>query len=128
MNKLTIIGNLTRDPELRTSASGTVVATFSVAVHSSEKNAAGEWTDRADFVDCVAFGSQAERFGKVARKGTKVYVSGKFRTSTWEAKDGSGKRSKNELVAQVVEAVARIEETRMEPEPAAAYYEEEIPF
>lgn len=125
MNSVTISGNLTRDPETRTTAAGKVLATFSVAVPGREKDKNGEWQDRAEFVDCAAFGFQAERLAKDAAKGTEVVVVGKLRYSSWE-KNGE-KRSRLEVIADEVKAIPR-NKPKPEPEPVAAYYEEEIPF
>ncbi len=130
MNNVTISGNLTRDPETRVTAAGTMLANFTVAVNGREK-VGGEWRDRAEYVDCSAFGYQAERLAEQAAKGTKVAVYGRLRYSTWETKDGQ-KRGKLEVSADEVEVIAKRPEPRKEPqrEEPAAWYEEpgDIPF
>lgn len=108
INRVTISGNLTRDPELR-EAGGSPVLGFGVAVNDRAKNQqTGEWEDRPNFIDCVMFGRRAEALSSLLAKGQKVAVSGKLRYSSWEAKDGS-RRSKVEVAADEVELMARAE-------------------
>jgi len=108
INRVTISGNLTRDPELR-EAGGSSVLAFSVAVNDRSKNQqTGEWEDRPNFIDCVMFGRRGEALAPLLHKGLKVAVSGKLRYSSWEAKDGA-KRSKVEVAADEVELMARAE-------------------
>ena len=103
INRVNISGNLTRDPELRSTAGGTQILSFSVAVNDRQKDKhTGEWTDRTNWVDCVVFGARAEPLIRFLSKGTKVAVDGKLRYSTWESNDG-GKRSKLEVVVDEVE-------------------------
>lgn len=102
INRVCISGNLTRDPELRATASGTQVLTFGVAVNDRARNAAtGEWEDRPNFVDCTMFGNRAEALSRILRKGMKVAVEGRLRYSSWE-KDGQ-RRSKLEVIPDEVE-------------------------
>ena len=101
INRVNITGNLTRDAEVRETAGGTRIVGFSVAVNDRRKNGqTGEWEDVANFVDCVMFCSEAQARWAVPilHKGAKVAVEGKLRWSSWEAKDGSGRRSKLEVV------------------------------
>lgn len=108
INRVTISGNLTRDPELR-EAGGATILSFSVAVNDRAKNQqTGEWEDRPNFIDCVMFGRRGEALAPLLSKGLKVAVSGKLRYSSWEAKDGT-KRSKVEVAADEVELMARAE-------------------
>ena len=104
-NKVILIGNLTRDPELRYTPSGTAVATLSLAINHRYK--AGEET-REDvcYVDIVVFGRQAETCGQYLSKGGGVIVDGRLSQRRWEAEDGS-KRSKHEVVAQNVRFMPR---------------------
>lgn len=101
MNSVNIIGNLTRDPELRHTPGGTAVAKLGVAVNSKIKDASGEWTEKANFVDVTCFGKLAEVVCAHLEKGRQVGVSGRLDYSSWEAQDGS-KRSKLEVVANEV--------------------------
>lgn len=97
INRATISGNLTRDSELRSTASGMPVLSFSVAVNDRRKNnQTGEWEDVPNFIDCTMFGSRAQSLAQYLVKGTKVAVEGKLRWSQWE-RDGQ-KRSKIEVI------------------------------
>ena len=103
INRVSISGNLTRDPELRSTAGGTQILSFGVAVNDRRRNQqTGEWEDVPNFVDCIVFGNRATALADMLRKGAKVAVEGKLRYSSWEAKDGS-KRSKLEVVADEVD-------------------------
>lgn len=103
INKVFISGNLTRDPELRTAASGTSILGFGVAVNDRRKNQqTGEWEDYPNYVDCTMFGTRAEKLYQYIVKGTKVAIDGKLRWSQWAAQDGT-KRSKLEVVVDELE-------------------------
>lgn len=109
INRVCISGNLTRDPELRSTAGGTEVLQFGVAVNERVKNPqTGEWEDRPNFVDCVMFGKRADSLSKLLAKGSKVAIDGRLRYSSWE-KDGQ-RRSKLEVVAEEVELMSRQEQ------------------
>lgn len=102
INRVTITGNLTRDPDLRTTATGNPVLGFSVAVNDRRKNnATGEWEDYPNFIDCTMFGSRAEKITPYLTKGMKVAIEGRLRWSQWE-KDGQ-KRSKVEVIIEEIE-------------------------
>ena len=141
INRVSISGNLTRQPELRSTASGTQILSFSVAVNDRRRNQqTGEWEDVPNFVDCVVFGARAEPLSRFLSKGAKVAIEGKLRYSTWESKEG-GKRSKLEVVVDEVEfmsqAKAQAQPQRQPqynaPAPSArptveSVYDETIPF
>lgn len=103
INKVMISGNLTRDAELRTAASGTAVCSFGVAVNERRKNQSGEWEDVANFVDCQLFGRRAEAIAQYLTKGTKVAVEGRLHYSSWEDRNGGGRRSKLEVYVDELE-------------------------
>ncbi len=108
INKVMITGNLTRDPEVRNTASGFSILSFSVAVNDRRKNpSSGEWEDYANFIDCTMFGARTDFFARNLTKGSKVAIEGKLRWSQWESKDGSGKRSKIEVVVDDMEIMSR---------------------
>lgn len=141
INHVTISGNLTRNPELRKTASGYGVLNFTVAVNDRTKDASGEYVDRANYVDCVLFGKRAEALEGKMYKGQQVSLEGKLHYSSWE-QDGK-RRSKlevyvNEIVLppankQVSESPKtaynggydRIRESDFQP---ASPYDENIPF
>jgi single-strand DNA-binding protein len=104
INRVLITGNLTRDPELRSTASGMAVLKMGVAVNDRRKNAqSGEWEDAPNFLDVVVFGARGESLSRFLSKGAKVAVEGKLRWSSWEDKDSGAKRSKVEIVADDIE-------------------------
>ena len=108
INRVNISGNLTREPELRVTQGGTAVLGFGVAVNDRRLNQqTQEWEDVPNFVDCTAFGNRANGLAKWLHKGTKVAIEGKLRWSQWESKDGSGKRSKVEVIVDDMELMFR---------------------
>ena len=141
INRVSITGNLTRDPELRVTAGGTQVLSFGVAVNDRRRNPqTGEWEDYPNFVDCTMFGTRAEAVSRFLAKGNKVAIEGKLRYSSWE-KDGQ-RRSKLEVIVDEIEfmsqrqggaAPAAAPVAAPAPAPAAAppavdLYDEDIPF
>ena len=102
INRVIISGNLTRDPDLRSTASGMAVLSLGVAVNDRRRNQqTGEWEDYPNFVDCTMFGTRAESLARFLSKGTKVTIEGKLRWSQWE-RDGQ-KRSKLEVIVDDLE-------------------------
>lgn len=99
-NQVTLMGNLTRDPELRTTPNGQSVCSFSLALNRSYKGADGNWQEATDYVDVTAWGPLGERVSQYVTKGRPVLVSGRLQSRAWE-QDGQ-KRSKVEVVAQDV--------------------------
>lgn len=95
INRVVITGNLTHDPELRTTATGMPVLGFGVAVNDRVKNSQGQWEDHPNFIDCTMFGKRAESLSRYLHKGSKVAIEGKLRYSQWE-RDGQ-RRSKIEV-------------------------------
>jgi single-strand DNA-binding protein len=102
INRVTIVGRLTRDPELRQLPGGTSVLQMGVAVNGRQRDEAGNWTDKPNFFDVKVFGNQADMLANHLSKGRRIGVDGRLDWSSWEAQDG-GKRSKVEIVAQSVQ-------------------------
>jgi single-strand DNA-binding protein len=131
LNKVFLMGNLTRDPELRYAPNGTAVARFGLAVNTQR---AGQGDDRKEevcFVDIVAFGRQAETASEYLSKGRPVLVEGRLQWQSWEGKDGQ-KRSKHEVIADRVQFMSRgreegVERSTPAPAPSRAGDEMEIP-
>lgn len=96
LNKIFIMGRLTRDPELRTTNSGTSVASFSLAVDRNYKGADGE--KETDFIDCVAWRSTAEFAAKYFTKGRMAVVEGRLQIRPWTDKEGNNRRSAEVIV------------------------------
>ena len=102
LNRLEIIGNLTRDPELRFTPNGQPVASFAVATNRRYKDQSGNWVDSPpEYHEVVVWGQLAERCNQVLHKGERVYINGRLQTRSWEAQDGT-KRYKTELVADTL--------------------------
>jgi single-strand DNA-binding protein len=102
INRVTLVGRLTRDPELRHLASGTAVLQLGLAVNGRQRDDGGNWTDKPNFFDVKVFGNQAEMLAQHLSKGRRIGVDGRLDWSSWEAQDGT-KRSKVEVVAQSVQ-------------------------
>ncbi len=99
-NLVVLMGNLTRDPELRATSNGQSVCNFSLALNRSYKDATGNWQEATDYIDVIAWGPLGERVQQYVTKGRPVLVSGRLQNRTWE-QDGQ-KRNKVEVVAQDV--------------------------
>ena len=118
INRVTISGNLTRDAELRQTASGMAVLGFSVAVNDRVKGEDGQWTDRPNFIDCTMFGKRADAVSRFLSKGSKVAIEGKLRWSQWE-RDGQ-KRSKIEVIVDEIEFMSQRQQGQLGSEPVHA--------
>lgn len=137
INRVCISGNLTRDPELRSTAGGTSVMSFGVAVNERRKNnQTSEWEDYPNFVDCTMFGKRAESLEQYLSKGAKVAIEGRLRYSSWE-KDGQ-RRSKLGVIVDEMELMSRRDGEQHQayahqghqtaPQAHGACYDEDIPF
>lgn len=106
LNKAFVIGNLTRDPEMKSLPSGIKVTTFSLATNRVWKNKEGATQEAADFHNIVVFGRQAETVAQYLRKGSSALVEGRMQTRSWDAPDGT-KKYKTEIVADRVQFGSR---------------------
>lgn len=102
INRVTLVGRLTRDPELRHLPSGQPVLQLGIAVNGRQRDEMGNWVDKPNFFDVKVFGNQAEGLASHLQKGRRVGVDGRLDWSQWEAQDGS-KRSKVEIIAYQVQ-------------------------
>lgn len=100
LNQVTLMGNLTRDPELRNTPNGQNVTNFSLALNRSYKDSGGEWQEATDYVDIVCWGPLAERVDQYLSKGRRCLVQGRIQSRSWE-QDGQ-KRNKVEVLANDV--------------------------
>src|SRR5579885_162118 len=103
VNKVILVGNLGRDPELRATPSGQSVCSFSVATTERFTDRTGQQREQTEWHNVVAWGKQADLCGQYLKKGRQVYVEGRLTTRQYEAKDGTGKRYRTEVVAQRVQ-------------------------
>ena len=99
-SKAIITGNLTRDPELRSTPNGASVCSFSVAVNRTYRDANGENKEEVSFIDYSAWNKLGEMIAQYAKKGSGVLVSGRLSQRSWEDKNGGGKRSRTEIVVE----------------------------
>ncbi len=104
-NRIILIGNLTKDPELRYTPQGTPVATIRIAVNSRRQSAGGEVKEETLFIDIVTFGKQAETCSRYLSKGKSILVEGRLQERRWESE--GQQRSKFEVVAQTVRFLSR---------------------
>ena len=98
VNKVILIGNLGKDPEVKYTPQGTAVAKFTLATNERYKDKSGEWQDRTEWHNLVAWARTAEIVGEYLKKGRTVYVEGSLRTSSWEDKQTNQKKYKTEIV------------------------------
>ncbi len=124
-NRVILVGNLTRDPELRYTPSGAPVCSFDLAVNRSYTTQAGERRDEVCFITIVAWGKQAETCAEYLSKGRTTLVEGRLAQRSWETPDGQ-KRSKHEVVADRVQFLGGRKGSEEEAVPAPT--EEEVPF
>ncbi|MEN6449803.1 MAG: single-stranded DNA-binding protein [Thermoguttaceae bacterium] len=103
-NRVILIGNLTRDPELRYIPSGTAVTDIGLAVSEKRKSANGEWVDEVVFVDVTLWGRTAEVAGEYLSKGSPVFIEGRLKLDSWEGQDGQ-KRSKLKVVCDRMQLI-----------------------
>lgn len=125
-NKTILMGNLTKDPEIRYTPSGTAVANFGLAVNHRYKQG-DEMKDEVCFIDIVVFGKQAENCGQYLSKGQGVIIDGRLQQRRWESEDGQ-KRSKHEVVAQSVQFLPKRQSAQGDDREAVSSGSEDVPF
>jgi single-strand DNA-binding protein len=149
VNKVILIGNLGKDPEVKVTPSGTPVAKFSLATNERYKDKAGQWQDRTEWHNLVAWQRTAEIIGEYVKKGSKIYVEGRLQTSSWDDKTTGEKKYRTEIIVNDLvllsgrgdgEGASRsagaggsnFDQRAPEPEPAPAHTggitDEDIPF
>jgi len=107
LNKVFLIGNLTRDPELRVTPKGTAICQFGLAVNRQYKDDSGATRDETTFVDIEAWGKQGELVAKYLTKGSPAFVEGRLRLDQWEDKTSGQKRSRLKIVLDNVQFLGR---------------------
>ena len=117
-NRVLLIGNLTRDPELRYIPSGQAVTTFTLAVNRTYAATTGEKKEETSFIRIVVWGKRAEVCHEYLKKGSPVFVEGRIQSRSWDAPDGT-KRSTVEVVAQSVQFLGRASDRSQSTEPPA---------
>ena len=99
LNKVMLIEHLGKDPEVKFTPGGTAVAKFSLATNERFKDKAGEWQDRTEWHNIVAWQRLAEIVGEYVKKGSKIYIEGRLQTSSWEDKQSGEKKYRTEIIA-----------------------------
>lgn len=131
INRVTITGNLTRDPEVKQTGGGMSVMKIGVAVNDRRKNQqTNEWEDVPNFIDCTMFGDRAAKVAQYLAKGSKVAISGRLRQETWETQDGQ-KRSRVGVVIDDLEFMSRSQQQPQDQYQQPSAYgmaAEDIPF
>lgn len=137
INNVSLTGRLTRPPELRATASGTQILSFTLAFNTSVRNRqTGEWDERGNFIDCTIFGKRVEALSRYLTKGQKVAVTGELRYSTWD-KDGQRHSKLDVIVDDIVFMSQRqggSQPTQAAPAPQAPMppavdpFDDDIPF
>ena len=102
LNQVTIMGNLTRTPEIKQTPSGNSVASFSLALNRSYKDSNDQWQEATDYIDVVAWGKLADQISERLDTGSRALISGRLQSRSWEDKESGAKRSKLEVLAQDV--------------------------
>jgi single-strand DNA-binding protein len=129
-NKVIIIGHMARDPELRSTPSGTAIAQFTVGINREWKGKDGEAKKDVAWVGCEAWGKSAETIGQYMRKGSAILVDGRLQTDSWEDKATGKKQSKLKVVVESFQFMGKRDDdgAKSEPqEPARVIREEDVP-
>ena len=103
INRVVLVGNLTKDPELRSTPSGTSICKLRIAVNTRRKDETGQWVDKPNYFDVAVWGNQGESCAQYLSKGRPVAIDGRLDWREWDATDGSGKRQAVEIIAENVQ-------------------------
>jgi single-strand DNA-binding protein len=98
VNKVLLLGNVGKDPEIRSTTGGTIIASFSLATADRQKDQQGNWQDKTEWHNLVAFSRTAEIVRDYVKKGTQLYVEGKIQTRSWDDKESGQKKYKTEIL------------------------------
>jgi single-strand DNA-binding protein len=110
VNKVILLGNVGKDPEIRTTPGGTMVGTFSLATTDRQKDPQGNWQDKTEWHNLVTFGRTAEIVRDYVKKGHKLYIEGKIQTRSWDDKESGQKRYRTEIVVNDLSLLSGREE------------------
>ena len=98
VNKVLLLGNVGKDPEIRASQGGMTIASFTLATADRQKDQTGQWTDKTEWHNLVAFGRTAEIVRDYVKKGTQIFVEGKIQTRSWDDKESGQKKYRTEIL------------------------------
>ncbi len=107
VNKVFLLGNVGKDPEIRATTGGTTVASFSLATADRQKDAQGNWTDKSEWHNLVAFNRTAEIVRDYVKKGTQLYIEGKLQTRSWDDKESGQKKYRTEILVNEMTLLGR---------------------
>jgi single-strand DNA-binding protein len=110
VNKVTLLGNVGKDPEIRSTPGGTMVANLTLATSDRQKDAQGNWQDRTEWHNLVAFTRTAEIVRDYVKKGSKLYIEGKIQTRSWDDKESGQKRYRTEIIVNELVLLSSREE------------------
>lgn len=110
VNKVILLGNVGKEPEIRSTPSGTMVASFSLATSDRQKDQQGNWQDRTEWHNLVAFSRTAEIIRDYVKKGSKLYVEGKIQTRSWDDKETGAKKYRTEIIVNDLSLLSGREE------------------
>jgi single-strand DNA-binding protein len=110
VNKVFLLGNVGKDPEIRSTGGGTMVANFTLATSDRQKDAQGNWQDRTEWHNLVAFTRLAEIVRDYVKKGSKIFVEGKIQTRSWDDKETGAKRYRTEIIVNDLSLLSGREE------------------
>jgi single-strand DNA-binding protein len=127
-NKVILVGNVTRDPQFKFLPNQTAIAEFGMAMNRKFNGPDGEKREEVTFVDCAIFGKAAEVIQKYVTKGKQLYIEGRLKLDTWEAKDGGGKRSKLSVVVENFQFLGGATDGTRQPAKASTGEDEDIPW
>jgi single-strand DNA-binding protein len=131
VNKVILLGNVGKDPEIRSTGGGTMVANFSLATSDRFQDAQGNWQDRTEWHYLVAFKRLAEIVRDYVKKGSKLYIEGKIQTRSWEDKDTKAKRYRTEIIVNDLSLLSARDDSgpysRSSSSPNAAANEDQRP-
>jgi single-strand DNA-binding protein len=105
LNKILLIGNVTRDPEMKFTPKGTPIANFGIAVNDNYKDEAGTKHEKVTFLDCTAFGKLADIIGQYVKKGKPLFLEGKLEIQTWDDKTSGQKRNKANIIVESMQMI-----------------------
>ena len=110
VNKVILLGNVGKDPEIRSTGGGTMVANFTLATSDRFQDPQGNWQDRTEWHNLVAFKRTAEIVRDYVKKGSKLYIEGKIQTRSWEDKDTKAKRYRTEIIVNDISLLSSRED------------------
>lgn len=132
VNKALILGNVGKDPEIKSTGSGTLVANFSIATSDRQKDSHGNWQDKTEWHSCVAFAKTAEIVRDYVKRGSKLFIEGKIQTQSWDDRQTGEKRYRTQIIVNELTLLSGAESGQQRhEEPRKDYAEvndEDIPF